>query len=290
MSADTTGAKPGAGSPDERLAKFLRFTPADLELNRRGRMSRAQRLRLLQADLGWLMFAVVLFGVTAVSVGLLAGINGKAILIALLAAAWGIWSVVRAFKGGVDAMKGRVFSERTRLDPYTEDSGTGSTVYRLRTDAGYNLRVWENTYDAIATGTLYRVHFAPLTRKLISLEDASGAPPLEQRDAAPFIGGERPQREFAWAVLLGAVAILDVLIGLSVAAEFHTTATLDVAAPLASFGPLIVWIVYANRLPTGRSALWTVRGIALFVTLAIPWTIWIALHGLPCPPNCGPGT
>ena len=285
-------------------------------------MSRVQRLRLLQADLGWLILAVVCFG-EAVSVALVAiyvirepsfMTSWKESVIELVGIGWGIWALVRVSKGVLDALGGRVTSERTRLSPHPDQSGAGTTAYRLRTDRGTKLRVWHETYDAIAPGTLYLVHSAPLSRKLISLEEVSEAPAFQhgestyvirdrrvasavdmaELDAARGVGelkqDERPRRETPWAILLAAVAMFHVLIGLSVAAEFHATASLDIAAALASFAPLIFWLVYADRLPTRRSALRTARGVALFVTLAIPWTIWTALHGLPCPPNCGPGT
>src|SRR2546428_5678304 len=96
-----------ARSPDERLAQVLRFTPADIELNRSGRMSRAQRLRLLQADLVWLILAVVCFG-EAVSVALVMAFTirqpsfmtlGKWGLIELLGIGWGGWALGRERKG-----------------------------------------------------------------------------------------------------------------------------------------------------------------------------------------------
>ena len=295
-----------AGSPDERLAELLRLASADLELNRTGRMSKAQRLRLLQADLGWLILAVVLFGealvLALVMVDVIAGTNGKGILLELALIGGGIWAVARAFEGGVDALRGRVASERTRLDPYTKESVGGTTVYRVRTDGGHVLRVEQEIYDAIAPGTLYWVHAAPLSGKLISLEEASSAAPFEYWESTwPSSklhkvlgelarGIQQPRREIAWAVLLAAFAMFDLVTGLSVASEFHATASLDIAATVGSFAPLVVWLVYANHLPTRRSALWTARGVALFLTLTIPWTTWTALHGLPCPPNCGPGT
>ena len=57
-----------------------------------------------------------------------------------------------------------------------------------------------------------------------------------------------------------------------------------------SYAPFIAYGAYGGRLPNSRLILWPVRAAHLVFTIAIPVTIWIALHGLPCPPNCGPGT
>src|SRR5207245_4389486 len=132
---------------------------ADLELNRTGRMSKAQRLRLLQADLGWLILAVVLFGealvLALVMVDVIAGTNGKGILLELALIGGGIWAVARAFEGGVDALRGRGASERTRRDPYTKESGGGTTASRVRTEGGHVVSGERQMYDASAPRAHY---------------------------------------------------------------------------------------------------------------------------------------
>ena len=104
-------------------------------------------------------------------------------------------------------------------------------------------------------------------------------------------GSTSRQIDGAWIVVMGAVAVLALLIGIGNATHFHSwTGVLDVAAGLLSFGPLAGYIAYHQRLPQSPFALWTVRALLIGLTLTIPLSIWIALHGPPCPTNCGPGT
>jgi len=169
-----------ASSSEDRPAQVLPFTASDLELNGKGRTSTAQRLRLLEADLGWLILAILCFG-EASSLALISRSAGwepnvltglKGTVLVLLGVGWGIWALVRAGKGGVDSLRGRVTGERTRLSPHREQSWAGNTVYRLRTENGHELRVLEDVFDAVSVSpqTRYLVHFAPLSQKLISLE------------------------------------------------------------------------------------------------------------------------
>jgi hypothetical protein len=97
--------------------------------------------------------------------------------------------------------------------------------------------------------------------------------------------------DLVWIVITGAVAAFALLIGIGNATHFHSwTGVLDVAAGLLSFGPLAGYIAYRRWLPQGRFAVVSARAVILVLTIAIPLGVWIALHGPPCPPNCGPGT
>jgi hypothetical protein len=105
------------------------------------------------------------------------------------------------------------------------------------------------------------------------------------------VGSESRETGGTWIVIIGAVAVLALLIGIGNASHFHSwTGVFDVAAGVLSFVPLVGYVVFGRRSPRSRFASWPVRALLLGLTVAIPLSIWIALHGPPCPPNCAPGT
>jgi hypothetical protein len=90
--------------------------------------------------------------------------------------------------------------------------------------------------------------------------------------------------------LLFGAALLALGVGISNARAFPSTRFLDVTAGLLAFTPVAVWARISGHLPRRPLIVWAARALCLALVFAIPTTIWIVLHGPPCPPNCGPGT
>jgi hypothetical protein len=106
--------------------------------------------------------------------------------------------------------------------------------------------------------------------------------------AHPEWSGQK-ERDVRWTVLGSLVAILAVIIGFSNASDYHqATSVPDITAGWLAFIPVVGWFWVSNRMPRKPLVLWSARAATLALTIAIPMTIWIVLHGPPCPPNCGP--
>ena len=93
-----------------------------------------------------------------------------------------------------------------------------------------------------------------------------------------------------WMYILSGAAFFAFAFGIWIATQFHPTWVLDVTAGLLAYIPFGAWFSISDNLPRRRLILWPARAISLALTWAIPMTIWIVLHGPPCPPNCGSGT
>lgn len=165
-------------SLEDRLSHTLRFTAAELALNRKGQLSIVQRLRLLGFDLGWWLTVLACFGVVAGYLAL--GRRGSAIF-ALLFAVLGLFALWQASSTLIDAVRGRVRTDLTSLQPIVQPRNlvtellknwADSTVYYAYQGKG-GLQFWVSraAYEALAPpGKQYRVYFAPLSKRLMSLE------------------------------------------------------------------------------------------------------------------------
>jgi hypothetical protein len=285
--------------PSARLPILLHFDRDDVALNSQGRMSTRQRVRLLTRALAWIPIAIGCIGgpvaLTTIfesgSVDWNPGLatQGKLNLMVLMVAIGGGWAAYRATVAFVDAMRGCVVYLHTSLKPHMDTGVTRAEVFRLTMSNRRDLRVWRPVYDAISTDKSYYVGYAPLSRQLLSVETASTPAPTPDLRAVDARDLARRQGA-GWGLLFGMIATFDLVIGFTIAGQFPSRAFLDVAAAVLGYAPAIAWISLSDHLPGRRLQLWVAKGAALFLTLVIPWGIWIAMHGPPCPPNCASGT
>lgn len=162
---------------NERFARVLRFSEAELATNREGRMSVLQRLRILRGDIAWWLAALSCIGGGPASLVVFAlkdSISIKAVIIALFVIGAGCWALYRASSAGMDALRGRLHGQDTHLHPFVKHGNwlESMSFFRLRTDDGVQLKVPHAAFGAVDDGVRYRIHFAPLSRILVSVEVA----------------------------------------------------------------------------------------------------------------------
>jgi hypothetical protein len=90
---------------------------------------------------------------------------------------------------GIDAVRGRVAKKLTHVHQHSRKGNLLKSVTfdRLLTDDGQELKTWRAAFDTVTTGHIYRVDFGPLSKQLISLEDA-GVAHHEKQVRNPAIG------------------------------------------------------------------------------------------------------
>ena len=165
---------------DSNSAYGVQFTAAEVTLNRTGKMSVMQRLRLFRGDIGWWLVAALLIGVPALLfVAVRAGIlpldlvkGIRALLLALYSLGVGLWALYTAVDVGIDSARGRVHSQLTHLPVSPSTLEQHRTFYSFRTDDGAEVRVRRADFTGLNPDHLYRVCFAPVSKQLISIEDA----------------------------------------------------------------------------------------------------------------------
>jgi hypothetical protein len=158
----------------------VRFRTADLILNRIGRMSVMQRLRLLVGDVEWWLIAGLLIaGPALLFVAVRAGLLPLSLIkdielvgFGLYSLGIGLWALYRAIDVGIDVVRGRVRSQLTHLPVSPSTMEQHRTFYSFRTDEGVAVRVQRQEFKGIDPDDLYRVYFAPVSKQLINLEDA----------------------------------------------------------------------------------------------------------------------
>jgi hypothetical protein len=167
---------------EHKLAYALRFSPEQLSQNRNGHMSVMQRLRLLGLDAGWWLAAVTCLGGAALILIRYWSDPIKDARI-LIVTAVGLFALWKAGSGLVDAVRGGIRVEVTDLTPIMDPRSLigallpqwrDSTIYyAYQAKDGRQFWVSLSAYQALKPGR-YRVCFAPLSGKLMSIEPAPG--------------------------------------------------------------------------------------------------------------------
>jgi len=165
---------------EERLSQTLHFTYSQLGLNRRGQLSIMQRLHLLSFDLGWWLVALACLGLPAALLALRGWNDPVKDIRALFFVVLGLYAAWKASATLLDVMRGRVRSELTSLRPslwpgnWVTDllrNWTDTTVYyAYEGTGGLTFEVSRSAYEALTPNRLYRVYFAPMSKRLMSLE------------------------------------------------------------------------------------------------------------------------
>jgi hypothetical protein len=96
---------------------------------------------------------------------------------------------------------------------------------------------------------------------------------------------EREAPETGWAIVLSMSAFLMLVIGVWSATQSHTWTVLwplNLLGGLMSYIPVVVWVLYGNRLLGRPIFMWSARVVALILTVAIPFIIW---GPVPAPPT-----
>ena len=90
---------------------------------------------------------------------------------------------------GIDSGRPHVRKQLTHLHHHSRKGNLLKSVtsYRLLTDDGQELKTWQAAFDTVKTGHIYRVYFGPVSKQLISLEDA-GVAHDEKQFHDPVIG------------------------------------------------------------------------------------------------------
>lgn len=167
---------------------------ADLEANRRGRLSATQKKRLwrrfcllfpvgivMVMGLLDLVFALDVMGKEAGKRG--AAWLGNAVFLGLTAwLVWWLWQQFRDLRSGVvREVRGRVYKEQREVEEYDSDSspldeliGVGTTytrtVYRLAVGSE-QFKVSKKIYGIVGGGKLpHRVYYLPHSRRIMAVE------------------------------------------------------------------------------------------------------------------------
>lgn len=166
----------------ERLARTVGFTPQILASNRRGRLSTGQRLRLLGFDVGWWLSVLVCLGVIAVPFVALGGHDPVKDVQALVLALLVLYALWQASSTLIDALRGRVRADLTTLHVVVQPGNWASDLigkwydstahYAYEGNDGTRFVVSRATFEALAAGRKYTVYFAPLSKRLMSIEPA----------------------------------------------------------------------------------------------------------------------
>jgi hypothetical protein len=158
------------------LAQTNRFTDADLERNRAGRLSGGQR-RAILGDL-WKNLMLT-FGLWALSIGLTAFSVIRhdkdplgTLVVALFLVLIGAFTLASGYSDLMDCLYGRAEYAVGAGERYTRTShGSHSshTHYYYRLDT-LSFEVSAAAYNALIPGLQYRIYYAPRTVRLLSIE------------------------------------------------------------------------------------------------------------------------
>jgi len=161
------------------LELALRFTPADLEANRQGRLSMPQRVLLVKDDAKRIAAAIVsiVVGVGCVLLALAIGITTELsarilLLVPAAVAVAGLLSWI-SFRFWEDIRRGEVCSVEGFVTPTDKLIQTG-TAFGPVLDFFWvvgqqRFRVPGNAYPVL-TPARHRIYFLPLTRKIVAVE------------------------------------------------------------------------------------------------------------------------
>ncbi len=166
----------------ERLSRTLRFTPQTLASNRRGRLSIGQRLRLLGFDVGWWLTLLTCIGLVATPIAVAGGHDPIKDLQALVFVPLGLYALWKASSTLIDSVRGRVRTDLTTFHTVRQPRSWVSDLIKTWYDStahyayegkdGIRFMVSRAAFDALTPGKQYRVYFAPLSKRLMSIEPA----------------------------------------------------------------------------------------------------------------------
>jgi len=171
---------------DAQLMKHFDFDPAELQMNRQGRLSPKQKTRLDQQErsakgchvfLGVLLLLVALIGVGTAIVGAIGFYQIGLVPAVIWGVVWGsIWPLIwgglglmltkRAFAKmsvQVKHVQGPINIVKAIRESYDSDSNTTSeyAVYELRV-GGRTFEVEADTADLMMQGDVYAIHYADI--------------------------------------------------------------------------------------------------------------------------------
>lgn len=176
------------------LSTVFRFDATDLESNRAGRLSAAQRRRLWQVEL-WRLAGTLLSLAAGVAFSLTIGVGWMhtttwrgavaGLALVLVGVLLGVWS----YEAWLDLASGRVLTVEGDLRTTEKvSSGRYGPYFHYLLDVGgktfeVSKREWERVGEA-----RMRVYYLPRTNKLLSLEPSGGAAVAEGLGFEPRIG------------------------------------------------------------------------------------------------------
>lgn len=178
------------GMDEHRLQKLFRFTHADLQANRQGRLSPAQQKRLdaearaeqrSARDSAGILFVIALLGLAFGLIlswfapTLLSRIFFLGLLCTLWPAAWGWrgWKILSEASALSQARQ--VQTARGRVHIRREADPDGGAEYILQVD-GREFDVEQDPTRGLVAGTDYAVYFLAATEQVLSIEPMPGIP------------------------------------------------------------------------------------------------------------------
>jgi hypothetical protein len=159
------------------LQKALKFSPNDLEANRRGRLSEKQRLTL-QNQLIWLLFVipafVIYWGLCSNSIMSFLTLRFKSpetsrLIFVGSSAVVAVVLCIVSVQTLVDCLRGKVGTIETTLGLEIRKGPKDSTV--LMVDTGERIfKVERDVFEAFHDGEHYAIYYLPLSNRIVAAE------------------------------------------------------------------------------------------------------------------------
>ena len=164
----------------EELASALGFTPSDLDANRAGRLSAAQRSALLRVEARRMVGTAVSlaiaagFIVTAFEVGITTGLSAPFVGLAAVAALIAGFLAFGSLKLWPDIRAGSVSSVQGFVNPGMKTRDVGrNTVLDFYWDVGDERFHVPGKAYGVLTPAAHRLYYLPLTRRIVAAEPIS---------------------------------------------------------------------------------------------------------------------
>ena len=178
------------GMDERRLQKLFRFTPADLQANRQGRLSTAQQKRMddearaglkSARDSAAILFVIALLGLAfGLTLSWFAPtVPSRIFFLSLLCllwpGAWGWkgWKILSEAKARSQPQQVKCVSGRVHI--HTIQAPGASREYILQV-AGREFDVEKDPSGALMEGAAYTVYFLPATEEVLAVEPLPGIP------------------------------------------------------------------------------------------------------------------
>jgi hypothetical protein len=161
-------------SPDVRLMNAIGFTDEDLEANRLGVVTEAQRKQIqsssgcLEAGLCLLAIAFVIYGVFELKDAALIGVM---VVFAIMSVGSALWIHYQTQKVLRDNTVASVTGRLTRSTYQVHTGRTYATKYQV-TVQGKKFHVEKRAYEAFTNGRPYTLYYMPQTQQLLSVKYA----------------------------------------------------------------------------------------------------------------------
>jgi hypothetical protein len=150
--------------------------------NRRGRLWIGQRLRLVGFDAGWWLTVLTCIGLVATPFAVAGGHDPIKDLQALVFVPLGLYALWKASSTLIDSVRGRVLTDLTTLHAVLQPRSWVTDLIKKWYDStahygyegkdGMRFAVSRAAFEAITPNRQYRVYFAPLSKRLMSIEPA----------------------------------------------------------------------------------------------------------------------